>query len=93
MWKWERFQVGVEAGAAFRGFDRFEQVGQGLRGSGATELEDLVALENTLDGAAQAGPELNLAGDGALDGVAGEAGVEDEGVGEFDGLGHGTMVA
>jgi hypothetical protein len=26
MRKWERFQVGVQAGAAFRGFDCFEEV-------------------------------------------------------------------
>jgi hypothetical protein len=93
MRKWERFEVGVETGAAFRCLDRFEEVGQRLRGSGATELEDLVALENTLDGAPKAGPELDLSRDGALNGVAGEAGVEDEGVGELDGLGHGVMVA
>jgi hypothetical protein len=49
--------------------------------AGAAELEDLVAFKNALDQAAQTRPELNLACDGALHGVACQAGVEDESVG------------
>jgi hypothetical protein len=51
-------------------------------------MENLISLEERLDGASEASPELHLTGDGALNGVAGYAGIEDERVGEFDGLWH-----
>ena len=91
--KWLLLKIRCHAGLACGRVNRLDTCGERLRCAGAAELKDLEACEKALDGAAEARPELNLTGDGALHGAPGEAGVKDEGVGELDWLAHRKMVA
>jgi hypothetical protein len=50
-------------------------------------------FEQGFEGAAEARPELDLSGDGALDHFTGEAGIEDQTVGQLDWLTHRNRVA
>jgi hypothetical protein len=87
------FEIRGDAGTAGGRVDGGEAGRERLRGAGAAKLEDAIACQEALDGTAEAGPKLNLSGDGTLNDVACKAGVEDKGVGELDGLAHRVMVA
>ena len=87
------FEQAGYAAAPGRGVDGFEAGGERSGGRVAAECEGVLTFEKQIDGPAEACPEFNLAGDGAFYGFPGKAGVEDEGVGEFYGLGHEFRVA
>jgi hypothetical protein len=91
--KWLLHKIRCHAGLACGGVDRLETCGERLRGAGAAKLQHMIACQEAFDGTTEAGPKLNLSGDGTLNDVASKAGVEDEGVGELDGLAHRVMVA
>ena len=87
------FEIHGDAGTAGGRVDRSEAGRERLCGAGAAKPEDVIACQEAFDGTAEAGPKLHLSGDGTLYDVASKAGVEDEGVGELDGLAHRVMVA
>jgi hypothetical protein len=91
--EWLLLKVGCYAGSTCGGVDGIETRRQGLGCPGAAKLEDLIAFEEAFDGLAETRPELNLSGDGTLNGLAGYAGVKDERVGKLDWLAHVRMVA
>ena len=67
--------------------------GQWLSGGIPAQGHDLRALQQGFDRPAESSPELDLSGDGPLDDLGGQTGVEDQGIGEFDGLTHAPRVA
>jgi len=56
-------------------------------------LQDLPAFKQKFDRSAKPRPKLHLTGDGTLYNFACNASIENEGVGEFDGLTHTDRVA
>ena len=75
------------------GIDRV-QTGRERDGVAAfLECQRAIGAQERLDRSAEAGPELNLAGDGTLGDLACEARVEDEMLGQFHGLAHWSKVA
>jgi len=56
-------------------------------------LQYLPAFKEKFDRSAKPRPKLHLTGDGTLDNFACNASIENEGVGEFDGLTHRARVA
>jgi len=87
------FEVSGDARAPFGRVDGSEQFREGTHRRIAAEGCDLPTFEQLIDGAADARPEFDLAGDRALHDVGGEAGIEDQAIGELDGLAHGNRVA
>ena len=71
-----------------RGVDRREYLRQRPRSPAPAQRQHLPALQQQLNGAAKTGPELYLPGNRALNGIANQAGIQDERVGEFDRLAH-----
>ncbi len=90
---WLAFQISVEASAARYSADLSDGLGEGAGSAVLGEAEDLVAFEDKVDGATEARPELDLAGNRALERFSGKAGVENEGVGELNWLAHAFTVA
>jgi hypothetical protein len=54
------------------------------------ESQNLAAPQEPLDCSSQAGPEFNLSRDRPLGRLRSESSIEDEGIGKFDGLAHGS---
>ena len=79
--------------ASCGGVDISQRFGQGLRPAATAYRKYLPTLEQRVHRADQFRPEFNLPGDGAFLRFASDSGVKNEGVGEFDGLAHGGMVA
>ncbi len=70
------------------------QAGREWPGSGtATQAESLRALEEGLDGAAESRPELDLSRNGAVLRLAGQPGIQDERIREFNRVTHIQVVA
>jgi len=76
--EWLLLKIGGYTGATRGRVDGFQARGEGLGCPCATQLENLFAFEEPLDGLAEARPEFDLAGDGALYDLAGYAGVKDK---------------
>jgi hypothetical protein len=86
-------QVGRYTRTTGWGVHGFDTRGQRLSSRVPAKLQDLAAFQQKFDGSAKSRPELHLSRDRTLHNFACNAGIENEGVGEFDGLTHTFRVA
>src|ERR1700722_2472009 len=93
MWIWPARQIVLDSLSAFGRVDYVEAVNNGSIVRGRCQGRRLARRQKAFYSSPYAGPELDLAGDGALRGGTCDAGVEDEFIGELDGLAHAKMVA
>src|SRR6185437_1629368 len=82
------FQVGLEHLAAFRRIHHLYKFRQRLRHGFTGKIENSLAIKHQFDAAAKFGPKFDLASDGALRGLAGQASIENKRIGKLHRLTH-----